>query len=132
MKNNALTWKVFFMIVLTDLIDSVGQLFMKKGLVNIGIDSVTLQNLQEFLGKSGASPLIWLGVLFYVLNFFLWITVLSRVDLSVAAPVGSTSYVFVPLLAIFFLGESVGLLRWVGILLIVLGVRFVSQSGRHA
>ena len=132
MKTNGLTWKVFLMIVATDFADSVGQLFMKKGLVHVGIHSVTLQNLQEFLGKTGLSPLVWLGVLCYVLTFFLWIAVLSRVDLSVAAPVGSTGYLFVPLLSVVFLGESVGLLRWAGIVSIIVGIRLVSQSGRSA
>ena len=117
------------MIVLTDIADSIGQLLMKKGLTSIGITSIGLHNLQEFLGRSGLNPFVWLGVLFYVLNFFLWILVLSRVDLSVAAPVGSTSYIFVPLLAILFLGEQVSLMRWLGIVLIVAGIHLVFKSG---
>ncbi len=128
MKANGLTWKLFMAIVLTDVADSVGQLFMKKGLTAIGMDTITLQNLAQFLGECGLSGMIWLGVVCYILNFFLWITILPKVDLSVAAPVGSTSYIFVPLLAIFFLGETVGILRWSGIALIILGIHLVSQS----
>ena len=129
LNKNGLTWKLFLMIVLTDSADSVGQLFMKKGLMSVGITSIGLHNLQEFLGRSGMSPLVWLGALFYILTFFLWILVLSRVDLSVAAPVGSTGYIFAPVLAIFFLGEQVSPVRWLGIVLIVAGIYLVSKSG---
>ncbi len=132
LKHNGLTWKLFLVIVLTDILNSVGQLFMKKGLLHVGIDAIGWSNLQEFLGKSALSPWVWLGIGFYVLNFFLWIFVLSRVDLSVAAPVGSTNYIFVPLLAIFFLGENVSPLHWLGIVLIIAGICLVSKSGGGA
>ncbi len=132
MKKNGLTWKIFFIIVFTDICDSVGKVFMKKGLMKFGIASISLQNLQEFLGKSGLSGWVWLGVACHILNFCLWIAVLSRLDLSVAAPLGSASYVFVPILAMLFLSESVGLTRWAGILLIALGIHLVSRSGRDA
>lgn len=132
MKKHGLTWKMFVLILLCDVSESVGQLFMKKGVLQVGIDSITFANLQEFLGKSGLTPFVWLGVFFYALNFLLWIIVLSRVDLSVASPVGSAGYLFVPLLAIVFLGEDVGLLRWAGIILITGGVCLVAGSGGDA
>ena len=117
------------MVVLTDIADSIGQLFLKKGLTQTGIHAVTLQNLPELLGRSGLSVLIWLGIFFYLLNFLLWITVLSRVDLSVAAPVGSSRYLFVLLLATLFLGESIGPLRWAGVIMIIAGICLIFQSG---
>jgi len=114
--------------VLTDIGESIAQLFMKTGLNHIGISSVTFSNLQEFAIKSATSYFIWLGILVYIVNFFIWITILSKIDLSVAFPVGSTSYIFVPILAMIFLHESIGPMRWVGIILIVAGIHFVSKS----
>jgi drug/metabolite transporter (DMT)-like permease len=75
---------------------------------------------------------VWTGVILYTLNFVVWIIVLYKVDLSIALPVGSACYIFVPLAAVFFLHETITPVRWLGILCIVLGVFFVSQSRKRA
>ncbi len=128
MKSSGLTLKIFLLIILNDVGDTIAQLLMKKGLVQTGIDSINFGNIVEFTIRNGSSPLVWLGIFVFALNFFIWIIILSRVDLSIAMPVGSTSYIFVPITAMIFLNEHVGLLRWVGIILIALGIHFVSQS----
>lgn len=128
MKQSHLTLKVFLLIVLNDVGDTVAQFFMKKGLARTGIASVTFSNLSEFITRNAGSGFLWLGLAIFMLNFFVWIVILYKVDISIAMPVGSTSYVFVPLVAVFFLGEHISLLRWMGIMLIVLGIHFVSRS----
>jgi drug/metabolite transporter (DMT)-like permease len=131
-KNSGLTLKIFLLIVLNDVGDTIAQILMKKGLTNTGIESINLGNIAEFTVKNASSPLVWLGIFVFVLNFFIWIVILARVDLSIAMPVGSTSYIFVPIAAMIFLGEHVSPLRWTGILLIALGIHFVSQSSKSA
>lgn len=128
MKNSPLTLKIFFLIVATDTLDSIAQLFMKKGLIATGIWSVNLSNALDFIFQSASSPMVWIGLLFYALTFFIWIVVLCQVDLSIALPLGSTSYIMIPFMAILFLKESVTPLRWLGIFLIILGIHFVSKS----
>ena len=132
MKLGHLTFKIFLMIFLNDIGDTISQSFMKKGLVATGISSVHLANLTEFLIRAVSSPLLWLGILFYALNFFLWIIILYKVDLSIAMPVGSFSYILVPVAAMIFFHESVGPLRWAGIALIILGIHFVSRSRKES
>ena len=114
MKKSRLTLKIFSLIVLCDVVDSIAQLLMKKGLL------------------SSSSFLVWAGVLIFALNFFIWIAILYKVDLSIAMPAGSVSYILVPLAAMLFLHEHVGLVRWIGICCIVCGIYFVSQSKRPA
>lgn len=128
MRNSGLTLKIFLLIVLNDVGDTIAQLLMKKGLVNTGIGNVNLGNIAEFAAKNSASPLVWLGIFVFAINFFIWIVILSRVDLSIAMPVGSTCYIFVPIVAMIFLGEHISLMRWLGILFIAFGIHFVSQS----
>ncbi len=128
MKSNSLTLKVFFLIVTTDLMDSVAQLLMKMGLTETGIGFVNFSNVTSFLARNASSPLVWVGLAFYALTFFVWIIVLCQVDLSIALPLGSTSYVLIPVIATIFLKESVSPLRWVGIFLIIAGIHFVSKS----
>lgn len=128
MRKNHLTLNIFILIVMTDVMESVAQLFLKKGLNAVGMASLGFANVVEFFVKSSSTPFIWLGLAVHAANFFLWITVLSRIDLSVAFPVGSTSYIFVPILAMLFLGETINPVRWLGIILIIAGIHFVSQS----
>jgi drug/metabolite transporter (DMT)-like permease len=128
MKTGHLTLKIFALIVLNDIGESVAQLVMKKGLAHSGIVSVTLGNIAQFVMENISSPLLWLGILIYTLNFFVWIIVLYKIDLSIAMPVGSTSYLFVPVAAVIFLHEHISPLRWLGIMCIILGIHFVCRS----
>ena len=128
MKKNHITFKVFLLIIATDINESIAQIFLKKGLNWVGMDNITTGNLADFFLKSFTSPFVWAWMAVFLINFFLWITVLSRVDLSVAFPVGSTSYIYVPLLSILFLHEVMNPMRWAGIILIIAGIHFVSKS----
>lgn len=123
-----LTLKIFALLVLNDLGDTLAQLLMKKGLLQTGIDSVTFANIMEFCARNASSAVLWLGIAVQALNFFIWIVILYKIDLSIAMPAGSTSYIFIPIAAAVFLHENVSFLRWAGIILIVLGIHFVSQS----
>lgn len=126
-----LTLKIFFLIVLTDIGESFGQLFMKKGLDQTGIQITNLASLPDFLYATAVSPYVWLGIVLFALTFFIWIVVLCHVDLSTAMPMGSTSFILTPILAWIFLHEHIGVLRWLGIFLIIVGIYLVSKSSQH-
>ena len=121
-------FKVLALIVMKDTIESFGDLFLKKGALATGINNVVLSNILEFASRMIASPWLWIGVIFLLANFFLWIALLSRVDLSVAFPMSSFTYIIVPILAIAFLHEKVFLTRWAGIIFIIAGISLTSRS----
>ncbi len=127
-RKGRLTLKIFALLVLNDLGDTLAQFLMKKGLLHTGISSVTFANILEFCSANSHSLLLWLGIIVQALNFFIWIVILYKIDLSIAMPAGSTSYIFIPIVAALFLHEHVSLLRWAGIIMIALGIHFVSQS----
>lgn len=131
MRKNVLTFAVFLMMAATNIIESLAELCMKMAVNHTGITSISWVNAGEFLAKSAFVPLLWVGVSLYLLNFFIWMVILSRLDLSVALPIGGMCYIIVPLLAKIFLHESLGVARWCGIGLIVLGVYFVSRTARR-
>ena len=135
MKKSVLTLKIFSLIVLNDLSESVAQLFMKKGLVDTHLNLLNLGSIIEFVSTNITSYLVWLGIIIYTLNFLIWIIILSRLDLSSAVPLASTNYIVIPLAAMIFLHEKVSLVRWCGIGFIILGIYFVSRSSmkeKHA
>ncbi len=115
-KIKQLTLKIFLLIAANDLLDTAAQLLMKKGVHHL------------FGPASPEMLLFWIGLAIYLSNFFLWMYILSKVDLSVALPMASSSYILIPIAAIFFLHEFVSPLRWLGLVLIMLGIYFVSRS----
>ena len=129
-KKNTLTLRIFFFCVLNDLVDSTAQVLMKKGLSQAGEGVLTLGNLAHVLLRGHDAYLVWLGTFLYALNFLIWIVILARLDLSTAVPVASTNYVILPVFAMIFLHEQVGVLRWAGIGLVILGIHFISKSTR--
>jgi drug/metabolite transporter (DMT)-like permease len=132
MKPGHLTLKIIALLVMNDLLDSVAQVFMKTGLLKTGIHSIDLTTIAEFTVRSAASPYLWAGLAIYVISFFLWIVVLSRIELSIALPVSSVCYLLTPLFAVVFLHEQVSPVRWLGISLIIAGIYFVSESKRKS
>ena len=128
MSHSSLTWKIFFAIILNDIADSFAQVLMKKGLFFENADIWSVHALVGFLSHNAPSPLLWLGIAIYTANFFIWIAILSRVELSLAVPLGSTMYVLVPVFAVIFLHETISPLRWLGIVLIITGTYVVSKS----
>lgn len=128
MKIGQIALRIFFLIIANDALDTIAQLLMKRGLVHFSINILFTSGFNFFHLGSPDMIFLWLGVLVYVLTFFMWMIVLREVDLSVALPIGSMSYIIIPMAAILILHEHVNLFRWMGIISIVLGIGFVSQS----
>ena len=81
-----------------------------------------------FLGIALRSGHLWLGLATLAVVFVSWLVVLSKIELSVAIPMTSFSYVFVAVTAAVFLQERISTLRWMGIAFILAGVAAVSTS----
>ena len=127
-KIKKLPLRIFFLIVLNDLIDTAAQLLMKKGLGHADLISIS-SFLHHFFNFSNHDIFFfWTGLIIYISNFFLWMGILSTIDLTIALPLASAGYILIPLAAIFFLHEFVSPLRWLGLALIVFGIYFVSHS----
>ena len=129
MFKNRLTVKVLFFLVLTDFMETFTHLCFKKSVfAETGFTINKAADIFIFLQSVFLSPFLWLGILSVMLTFILWSSLLSKIDLSVAVPVCSFSYILIPLASIIFLHEKVSLSRWSGVLFILLGVVFVSLS----
>jgi len=124
-----LTLKLLFFLVCTDFLETFTQLCFKKSAVSESEVVISgLFGVFSFLQTAFLSPFLWLGLLSVLAIFILWSSLLSKIDLSVAVPVCSFSYILVPLASIIFLHEKVSLFRWSGVFFILLGVVFVSLS----
>jgi drug/metabolite transporter (DMT)-like permease len=128
----SLTLKIILFLVVSDIMETFVQFcFKKSALTQGGFDIKLFSDIVNFLFGVFSSWFLWLGLLAVVLEFIIWSTILSKVDLSVAVPVASFSYILVALVSIIFLHENVNLLRWAGIFFILIGVVFVSLSSKE-
>ena len=126
------TLKILFLLIASDILETAVQFFFKKSaLVQHGFAVVDLASAVIFLKAVFVSPFLWAGLFTVVMVFVIWSSVLSKIDLSVAVPIASFSYIFVPLASIIFLHEKISVLRWLGIFFILAGVILVSLSSKE-
>jgi multidrug transporter EmrE-like cation transporter len=121
--------KSIFLILLSISLAVSGQLLLKSGMLEVGRIGVgDLSYYKSILLRTAASPRILGGLALYGFAAVSWLIVLSRVDLSFAYPFGGLGYIAVLLVSRLVLDEPVGLVRWIGVFLIVLGILFISRS----
>lgn len=127
-----LTFLIFILIVSTDVLETVAQFcFKKTALLQHSVAITSISDVLRFISLAVANPFLWLALFAISVIFCLWITILSKIDLSVAIPVASFSYITIPLVSIIFFGEKIPFLRWIGIGFILLGVVLVSLSSHR-
>ena len=127
-----LTFKILLFLIFTDLLETFAQFCFKKGAM--GANLLGIHNFTDallFVKTLLPSPFLWLGLVAVLFIFITWVTILSKVDLSVAVPVASFSYITIPIVSSIFLHEHISQLRWLGIFCILIGVILVSASSRH-
>ena len=126
------TLKILLLLIASDILETAVQFFFKKSvLAQHGFAVFNAKNALAFLAAVSSSPFLWAGLFTVVMVFIIWSTVLSRIDLSVAVPVASFSYILVPIVSVIFLHEKVTFLRWMGIFFILAGVILVSLSSKE-
>jgi drug/metabolite transporter (DMT)-like permease len=102
---------------------STAQLLLRLGMLGSAGLSVV-----DTLAHAALSPTVLGGLLLYAVSSALWLGVLSRMELSVAYPLGASGYIIVVLMAALS-GETVSPARWAGVLTIALGVLLVGWLG---
>ena len=109
------------MIAFCILLGVFGQLSMKSGMSQIG--KIKLQDIFsiKFL-EMISNPYVLLGITFYALAILIWLVVISREELSFAYPLLSIGYLLTSILSWILFGESMTLIKFLGILLVVGGV----------
>lgn len=119
-------FRTLFLIFVSVIICTVGQVILKIGMNRIG--EIGVHDMWGAVRKIATNPFVILALFLYGTGFFVWAIVLSRADLSMAYPILALSYAMVPLAAWGILGEPISLIRWIGILIICLGISVVLKG----
>lgn len=121
--------KLLLILIVGLVFESAGVVLLKKGIMEIGeMNGITASEIFRVLKAGAVNPQILSGVFFEFLFFLCLLVLMSRSDISFLWPLTALSFVFATFAAMIFLGESVSLLRWIGVILIVLGAAFISYS----
>lgn len=111
------------LLLFSVLISVAGQFLLKMGAIKLG--KVHAGNIINLILNMITIPELLLGLTCYGIGAIAYILLLTRVNLSVAAPAVSVGYIFSVLLGYFILKEPIPLIRLVGLGFIVTGVILV-------
>ena len=139
------------MILIAIITQTFGSALLSRGMKEVG-ETVTKLEISQVTGftrhlinlvgyfhadwaRYGAYPVVTLtnmdflgGLLLQIAFFVIFLTLLSKADLSYVLPVTSFSYVLTAIVAVWMLHEKISGIRWFGTLLICMGVLLVSRG----
>lgn len=107
-------WAIL-LVMLATLVGAFGPILLKKASARkLSRISSLIKNYHLFGGVS-----------LYALGTMMFIPALRGGDLSILYPFVSLTYIWVSLLSVKFLGESMNKYKWLGVTLIIAGVSFI-------
>jgi uncharacterized membrane protein len=118
--------KYYLIASLIAIFASIGQIFLKLGVASNISKIVTFNDLVIFLFR----PYLLAGFSIYFLCAFLWLWVLTKIQLNIAYPFLSLTFVFVPLFSWIFIGEKLTLTYLTGTSLIFIGAYIIIYGAK--
>jgi multidrug transporter EmrE-like cation transporter len=119
--------KSVLLLLMAVISASTGQVLLKKGVLLTGEVTFKSSVIGE-LTKLVLSPIVFGGLLLYFVSAILWLIALSKTALNFAYPFTALTFVLVMLSSRLIFLENIPTLRYVGIVLIILGVVFSSLA----
>ena len=131
--------KTAVVLIIAILAQAVGNVFLTRGMKAVaatttnggeGLTDTVAQSLHAAL-RAMQSPEVLMGTVLLIVFFALYTAALSWADLSFVLPATAFGYVLNVAAGHYFLNEKVTLWRWLGSIVITLGVVFVSRSSER-
>ena len=118
-----------FLVTICIFGGALGQIALKKGMNDIQ----EISSFEELFNPGTlkdiiTNPFVIGGVILYAILAFLWLGALSSLNVSYMYPLLSLAYIVTAVFAFFLLEEKIEYTRWIGIICIVIGCFFVTQS----
>ena len=109
-----------------------GQLTLKAAMNEVGrIGRADVSTPVATALRVAKEPKLWIGLTLFGISALFWLVVLSRVPLSVAYPFVGLSYVMVVAFSRVVLNEHVPALRWLGVVIVAVGIAIIGLSFRR-
>ncbi len=108
------------LVLFTTFLTSAGQILYKLGSENLAF------NIYSIL----TNYYLILGAVIYTIGGILIIVSLRGGEVSVLYPIIATGYIWVSLLSVMFLGETMNALKWIGIAAIIGGIALIGFGSK--
>ena len=123
--------KEFICLFLVVFAGTGGELCISRGMKTVGeVHDFRPAAVSAFLWRAIRVGWVWLGIGMMTLAFFSLLTMLAIENVTFVLPVTALSYATGALGAVVFLKERVSRQRWLGLLVICMGVTLVWLSRR--
>ncbi|HLD14985.1 MAG TPA: EamA family transporter [Candidatus Nanoarchaeia archaeon] len=106
---------ILFLTLVVSFIGAFGAIYLKKAAPSFKL------NLKGIL----FNKYLIIGIIFYALSVLIFIYLLKFAEVSVLYPAIATVYIWVSLFSTKMLDEKMSSKKWMGVLLIILGVIFI-------
>lgn len=114
------------MILGSVLLNALAQLLIRKGMLSIGV--VGLNNFVNNIIPIITNLWLWGAMLSYAISILMWMSVLSKVEVSYAYPFLSVGYIVAAIAGYMLFNEHLSAIRIAGIGVICIGVILISRS----
>jgi uncharacterized membrane protein len=126
--------KLLTLLLIGLLFEAVGVIYLNKGLKQVGeVQKINVAEVLRIIKNGATNPNILLGVFFEAVFFGTLLVLMSKGgEVSFIWPLTALGFVFTTIAAKFILHEDVPLIRWGGVLLIMLGAGLITYSEKKA
>ena len=114
------------MLLASIALNALAQVFLRAGMKATGFELSLV-----WAGRQLTSPAFLAGMGCYAVSIFIWLYVLSRLQVSLAYPFQAAGYVIGAVVAWRFLDEPISPLNGLGIALVLLGLVCLSLEIRQ-
>ena len=125
MTHPRLTFPQFLILAFVSISVPTGDACLSRGMNHL--PAVSLLHPGSLI-SAVFTPWIALGILFLIGYFASYLTALSWADLTYIMPATAMGNVIVALMAHFWLHEAISWQRWLGVVIITIGVGFVAHG----
>lgn len=125
MAHPTLTARQYLILGLVSLCAPLGDTCLSRGMTKL--PAISLAHPASLIAAV-FTPWIAIGIALLIGFFASYLTALSWADLTFVLPATAFGNVIVALLSRFWLHETISYQRWIGIVLITVGVGFVAQG----
>ena len=116
-------------ILLLVLGSTGGEIAITYGMKAVGEpERLRARPMLQFLRRAFCNGWFWAGVPLMALSFYSLLLLLSWEPISLVIPASALSYVVGTLGAKYILREDISVARWVGVILVCIGVLLVTTS----
>ncbi|HTX16173.1 MAG TPA: EamA family transporter [Candidatus Baltobacteraceae bacterium] len=121
----------FLLLMMVVFLGTGGELCMTRGMRTIGeVNEFRPAALARFVGRALLTRWMWIGLAMMTVAFFALLAMLSTDNVSFVVPVTALNYAVGAAGASLFLGERISKQRWLGVLVVCIGVTVVWLSRR--